>query len=179
MSNNEDSGSKILIWRCRHMAVHLRSYVSLAHVWWSLRFILGEGYPRNATSGHLRPSYCIHWKVWCQNSGKNTRLVGWWWDIEKLCQIVILGYGSSSWGGGGGGIPRTDMGTRRIKSLLKCFPMKCWLHKHLNILSLLGYEEWLKLYVHLYFWIVKKHVRGSGTPPPPPIYGMMNHPTPL
>ena len=144
----------------------------LAHVWWSLRFILGEGCPRNATSGHLRPSYCIDWKERCQNSGKETRLVGWWWNIEKLCQNVILGYWSSSWGGGR---YSANMGTRRVKSLLKCFPMKGWLHKHLNILRLLGYEEWLKRYAHVYFWIVKKHVWGSGTP----ICGMRNHPTPL
>ncbi len=114
----------------------------LPHGWWSLTFILGEGYPHNATSGHLIPLYCIHWKYRCQNTGKDTRLVGWWWNIEKLCQIVILGSGSSSCVCGGGYF--VNMGTRWVKSILKYFPVKGWLHKHLKTLSLLGYEEWLK-----------------------------------
>ena len=64
MSNDEDSGSKILVWLCRHVAVHLRRSVSLvlgywlAHVWWILTFILWERYSQNATSGRVRPLYC-------------------------------------------------------------------------------------------------------------------------
>ena len=34
----------------------------------------------------------------------------------------VGGYGSSSWGGGGG--YSTNMDTRRVKILLKCFPTK-------------------------------------------------------
>ena len=62
---------------------------------------------------------------WSQNIGKEIRLVGLWRNTENAFLIVILGYGSSSYGG------TLNIRIIRLKCLLKCFLMKGWLRKTL------------------------------------------------